>query len=278
MQHVDIGAMALIENPNHQQLRLIQKGFRHLMAIDANGSDFAEYMLPPMADIPAGPAPLGGDEETYNSLPAGTVQLAAYQIGVYPVTVAEYAYALAAQAPNVAQPSNWATQRGKPDHPITMVSWHDAMAYLAWLRQVTGDASWLLPTEAEWEKAARGTDGRIYPWGNTWEKQRANTNDGGPGTTTAVGQYASAGDESPYGCHDMDGNVWEWTSTIWQTSSYQNDSNHENNADKSSARVLRGGSWYFDPLGARAAYRVGVAPDGLDLNWGFRVARSKWIL
>ena len=155
------------------------------------------------------------------------------------------------------------------DHPVVCVSWQDATAYAAWLAKLTGQP-WRLPTEAEWEKAARGTDGRIYPWGNTWDKARANTNDGGPGTTTPVGAYAARGDASPYGAHDQAGNVWEWTSSVFMPYPYNSTDGRER-ADTTGNRVLRGGSWDDVPRFARVAYHSPHDPAYLNGNVGFRV-------
>src|SRR5262249_25725855 len=123
-----------------------------------------------------------------------SVTVPAFAIAKYPVTVAEYAQAIKADA--LREPPGWEKQVQRPDHPVVMVSWRSALAYVAWLREVTGKI-WRLATEEEWEKAARGTDGRIYPWGNQWDRTRANTLDGGPGDTTPVGAYPSGA--SPYG-------------------------------------------------------------------------------
>ncbi len=240
-------------------------------------------IVPPLSDVLAGPYLMGSDKkkdpQAYDDeLPQHTVTLAAYQIGTYPVTVAEYARAVEARA--VRQPPDteymkWATQLQRLDHPVVYVSWNDVVAYAAWLAQVTGQP-WRLPTEAEWEKAARGTDGRIYPWGNTWDKTRANTSDGGPGTTTPVGAYADKGDASPYGAHDLSGNVWEWCSSLSQSYPYNPDDGREN-LQSTGNRVLRGGSWGSTPGLARAAYRYIYDPDVLlFLNRGFRLARGVW--
>ena len=112
---------------------------------------------------------------------------------------------------------------GKEDHPVVYVSWHHAMAYCQWLAKTTGRA-YRLPSEAEWEKAARGGlrigkkdnpyPDRIYPWGNERDEKRCNSGEGGLRGTTPVGQYSPGGD-SPYGCVDMAGNVWEWTLSLW---------------------------------------------------------------
>ena len=170
-------------------------------------------------------------------------------------------------------PRHWPEGR-VPDelagHPVVNVTWHDAMAYAAWLSEKTG-RPYRLPTEAEWEKAARGDDGRLWPWGNDWDPERANCRPAGPGATTLVGQYSPRGD-SPCGAADMAGNVWEWCLTKWR-STYATPPDDDPAED--APRVLRGGSWYQDNPGiVRCAYRDRSLPDdGLALN-GFRVARS----
>lgn len=182
-----------------------------------------EVITPPLCAIPAGPFLMGSDKRRDSQAdsdeqPQHTVTLAAYKIARYPVTVAEYDCAVRAGA--VREPPKgqytlltWQDQLKRLDHPAVGVSWNDAIAYVGWLAQTTGQP-WRLPTEAEWEKAARGTDGRIYPWGDAWDKARANTREGGPGQTTPVGTYP--GGASPYDAQDMAGNVWEWTNTRYQ--------------------------------------------------------------
>ena len=167
--------------------------------------------------------------------------------------------------------------KGKEDHPVTQVSWHDAVAYCQWLSEKTGQ-TWRLPTEAEWEKAARGTDGRIYPWGNgepdkTLCNYNMNVKD-----TTPVDQYPAGA--SPYGALDMAGNVWEWC-VDWYDADYYPHSPRRNptGPETGKYRVLRGGSWDNYAGFVRSAYRNYSSPDDRNDSWGFRPARSPscWI-
>jgi formylglycine-generating enzyme required for sulfatase activity len=182
------------------------------------------------------------------------------------VTVAEYGCYLRA--------SGKTAPTDELDHPAVRVSWRDATAYAAWLAQLTG-LPWRLPTEAEWEKAARydpnTRTSRIYPWGDTFDKARCNTYESGIRGTTPVGTYPNGA--SPCGALDMAGNVWEWTSSLFKPYPY-NASDGRERADSTDSRVLRGGSWYIDPRFARAAYRLLNDPGGIVGNVGFRVARS----
>ncbi len=268
------------------------------------------YITPPLCQIEAGPFLMGSNrqqdtEAKDNELPQHTVETESYQIGAYPVTVAEYDCAV--RAGIVRKPHygliTWTYQLQRLDMPVTCISWADAIAYAAWLARLTGQ-TWRLPTEAEWEKAARGTDGRIYPWGNQWDSSRANIDefdawilnheqhnvDSGmmgkwrsllahvmakphkplDDVPTPVGAFAERGDKSPYGVHDLAGNVWEWTTSLFRPYPYLADDGRED-PEITGTRVLRGGSWGNSASEARSANRNGNAPTEPDDSMGFRL-------
>ncbi len=149
----------------------------------------------PMVLVPAGEFYFGPDRVK--------LTLPDFYIDRFPVTNAEYKKFV--EATGAPEPTHWRRgtwPEGKADHPVVNVTWEQAAAYAEW-------AGKRLPTEEEWEKAARGTDGREWPWGSTFDPSRCNTNESGIWDTTPVGKYSPAGD-SPYGAADMAGNVWEW--------------------------------------------------------------------
>jgi formylglycine-generating enzyme required for sulfatase activity len=158
------------------------------------------------------------------------------------------------------------------NHPVMGIPWPEAGAYADWLRARTG-RPYRLPTEAEWEKAARGGDGRLWPWGNGWDSSRANGREAGSGRTTPVGHYSPRGD-SPYGCADMAGNVWEWCESLYAPYPYSCDGSREAQNDRA-IRVARGGSFRDGPWALRCAGRSGYHPDPECFPYiGFRLAMS----
>ncbi len=237
---------------------------------------------PPRADfepkhvpIPAGPFLMGSDDGDKNERPQHTVELSAYWIGKYPVTNVEYqAFVRDARR---KPPYYWdgdAYPEGKGDHPVVHVSWEDATAYCKWLGEKTGK-EYRLPTEAQWEKAARGDDGRVYPWGDEWDARRLNSDEGGRGDTSPVGEYSPKGD-SPYGCADMAGNVREWCADWFDTEEYvrRAGSSVEDPAGPESGtyRVLRGGAFLDYGVGVRCSARIFFnLPYVRDSGVGFRV-------
>ena len=220
---------------------------------------------PEMVLIPAGEFTMGSDpsldqDAVDDEQPQHTLYLPDYYLARTSVTNAQYAAFV--QATGHHLPEHWIGRQpptGKEDHPVVYVSWHDAMAYCHWLAKETGKP-YHLPSEAEWEKGARGTDGRIWPWGNEWDEKKANTWDGGPHATTPVDAYPAGA--SPYGLLDMAGNVWEWC---------------QNRLDPRSASwpcVVRGGSWFGSRRSVRCAFRFELNPDNRSHNRGFRVVVS----
>jgi formylglycine-generating enzyme required for sulfatase activity len=208
-----------------------------------------------------------------DELPQHSVALETFQIAKYPVTVAEYACFVRAtkrmEPRGLFNDLSWTQQISQRlDHPVVNISWRDAVAYAKWLAQCTGHP-WRLPSEAEWEKAGRGTDGRIYPWGDLFDAAQANTVDGERGGTTSIGSYPSG--TSPYGALDMAGNVWEWTSSIFKPYPYIASDGREQ-IESTGDRVLRGGSWAHLYKVARVAYRNDSQLNYLYVGSGFRVA------
>jgi formylglycine-generating enzyme required for sulfatase activity len=274
--------------------RLASLGFR---GVNLTGTP---AIIPPLVSVAAGRFLMGSDKgrdpQAYDEeSPQDWIEVAAFQLGKYPVTVAEYALAVNAKAMRepptlkaielggVKYPGlTWQVQLQRLDHPVVAVSWQDANAYITWLRTVTREEGWRLPTEAEWEKAARWdaqhNSSRIYPWGESFDKERCNTSKSGHQTTTPVGSYpasdARRSGASPCGAEDMEGNVWEWTSSLYTPYPYTVTDGREA-PDSIENRTLRGGSWGSYARLARAASRIHDRPDGLGHYSGFRLALSR---
>lgn len=176
---------------NDLPLRLRQLGYRMYQAMDDAGNDVARFVAPPLVTVPAGLYRMGRNlhpqaEQSAEGRTKQTLTLAEYQIAVYPLTIAEYACFARAVPERV--PFGWDRQFVSDllDYPVVGVSWLDVRAYVQWLSDLTG-ARWRMPTEAEWEKAARGTDGRIYPWGNEWDARRTNVREPGEASRVDAG-------------------------------------------------------------------------------------------
>ena len=223
------------------------------------GDDGAEMVL-----VPAGAFNMGSDDYP-DERPLHRVHLDAYYIDKYETTNALYKSFM--DAIGHPAPSFWNDARlNSSSQPVVGVRWHDAEAYCKW-------AGKRLPTEAEWEKAARGTDDRKYPWGEQWDTSRANWEESKMWKTAPVGSYPTG--VSPYGAHDMGGNVWEWVAD-WYARAYYERSEARNpmGPDSGSARVLRGGSWLSNRFNLRSAGRNASTPDSRFDYVGFRCARG----
>jgi len=224
-----------------------------------------------MALIPAGPFEMGSIKHD-DERPIHTVSLDAFYMDIYEITNARYAECVTAgqcSAPSKSSSYTRSSYYGNSqyaDYPVIYVSWNDANTYCTW-------RGGQLPTEAEWEKAARGgLVGKLYPGGDHISCMNANYSSACIGDdTTPVGEYAPNG----YGLYDMAGNVWEWVAD-WYDSDFYKSSPTENPTGPTdgSSRVLRGGSWYVDDDYVRVAYRRSIAPTYRYNNFGFRCAYS----
>jgi formylglycine-generating enzyme required for sulfatase activity len=226
--------------------------------------------LDELVTIPAGEFFMGSESGASREQPLHKVYLNAYAIGKYPVTNAQYQRFVAATGR--PPPRFWRDGKFAPwqaTQPVVCVTWHDAQAYCAWLTASTG-RPYRLPTEAEWEKAARGdADQREYPWGDQFDPQRVNTAiDRGDWTTTPVGLYPEGA--SPYGLFDMGGNVLEWTNSQYRPYPYDPNDGREG-SEGDATRTLRGGSFYgYDGYVRCAARLINSPVDRFD-SIGFRV-------
>jgi formylglycine-generating enzyme required for sulfatase activity len=259
-------------------------GLEHLKrSLDVEIGKRPRPFEPEMILIPAGEFLMGSDPEKDKGAyeyerPQHTLYLPDYYLAKTAVTNVQYAAFV--EATDHKRPGHWGgakLPKDKEDHPVVEVSWHDAVAYCNWLSEVTGKA-YRLPSEAEWEKGARGTGGWIYPWGNEWDPERCNSDEGGLKETTPVGVYPQGA--SPYGLLDMAGNVWECTTSLWGEDSPKpefkypydpTDGREDLRARERVLRVLRGGSWPYDRGYARCACRIGSYPNSAFVNVGFRV-------
>jgi serine/threonine protein kinase len=252
-----------LATPNHVTLsQSSSAGSQQVSALV--GPDGKEYIR-----IPGGEYWMGSSQDS--DAPRRKVYVDGFYISRYPVTNAEYNVFV--QATHHMPPQHWPGGAYSPwdaDRPVVYVSWHDAVAYCRW-------AGGRLPTEAEWEKAARGTDERQFPWGNTFDRNRCNSREGKANTITPVGKYSPSGD-SPYGVGDMAGNIWEWVLN-WYAPAYGDASpsplRNPTGPATGKAKVIRGGSFYNNARMVTCCNRDRALPGICAVNYGFRVWLSE---
>lgn len=260
-----------------------------------------------MVTIPAGTTVIGTGDQQMDWLAANTswaarwvekgffkreqprheVYIDAFSIGTHPVTVGQYQVFIEGggykngrywtesggswlAANKGTRPAYWDEElwMGDGSLPVVGVSWYEAAAFCRWMSEVAGKTC-RLPTEVEWEKAAGGGDGRLYPWGNKFDPQRCNSRTAGVNHTLPVGSYSPAGD-SPYGCYEMVGNVSEWVLSKFVPYPYAAEDGRED-VEGTAARVIRGGSWHSPDFRARIPARGMNEPSFRDNDLGFRI-------
>ncbi|MDH3206904.1 MAG: formylglycine-generating enzyme family protein [Gemmatimonadota bacterium] len=242
-------------------------------------------------EIPSGPFTMGSDsaedplaydvERWLATQPQGIVDVPTFYIGRYEVTVAQYAAFVRETGHVVVDPT---ALQAPPDHPVTGVAWTDAVAYTRWLERALASSAttpsalsellrtgWrvALPSEAQWEKAARGGDGRVYPWGDDARQDRAVF---GVRGTAPVGSVACP--ECSYGLADMSGNVWEWTRSPYQPYPYD-EADDRAGLDTEALWVMRGGAFNDTAQNIRAAGRGGADPGARRPFIGFRLVITR---
>lgn len=246
--------------------------------------------LEALVDVPGGMFEMGCATNP-NSSPPHRAAVAAFRIGAYPVTNARYAAFVAA----TARP--WASTDGlRPERanmPAVDLTWHDARAFCDWLGEAWRREGRIrpgevvrLPTEREWERAARGdqpvpASGVVHPWGLAWDDDRANGETTGSNDTCAVGLFPRG--RSPHGCHDMAGQVWEWCLTLWGEDMarpsfaypWRDDGREALDAPDRVRRVLRGGCFSSGPAKANASYRGSLEANGFWRGNGFRIVVAR---
>lgn len=217
-----------------------------------------------MVYIPAGEFIMGSDNRMPDEKPEHVSHTGAYFIDINETTNAQYlAFVLATNSrlPKLLETGN--IPFGLEDHPATFVTWYDAQFYCA-------SRGKRLPTEKEWEKAARGTEGNLFPWGNKFDPRNGNVPDLGIGGTTPVGRFPTG--KSPYGLNDMSGNVWEWVNAVYLPHP-GNKVPNENYGER--FNLLKGGSWvdcnfYKCGISAPTFNRSFFVPETRNKGFGFR--------
>ncbi len=238
--------------------------------------------------IPAGPFLMGSVEgnllASESEKPQHCVEIIYdYWIGRYPITNGQFAQFVQASGRPIKFAADWGS---KADHPAVNVTWREALEYCNWLQGVSGRdlpgaaGRIRLPTEAEWEKAARGMlAAHEWPWGDEFDQARCNSEESGKKTTTPIGFYSPQGD-SAYGVADMVGNVWEWTASLWGQDLFRpqyrypyqpRDGREKLDASNALYRVVRGGAFNSRQSSARVAYRYWFDPRARSESVGFRI-------
>ncbi|MFZ4986710.1 MAG: formylglycine-generating enzyme family protein, partial [Blastocatellia bacterium] len=237
---------------------------------ERHSGKFGDFLLPPFESVPAGTYPFGEANQP--------VELGGFEMGRYPVTNAEFACFIEAggyrdlqwwdtdaardwlNRTNTQGPEYWNNNRfNNPAQPAVGVTWHEARAYCNWLTASLTSlrrAEWIvrLPTEPEFEAAARGREGLLYPYGNEYDPRRCNTIDNGIGRPSPVGLFEN---RSPFGIYDLAGNVWEWCLNERKEPLVEP---ARINLGDTAGRPLRGGSWFYGLDDARAVFRLDLRP------------------
>lgn len=257
------------------QFRPTRQGLEQLITLTAIVEFPQKESVRPMADSDRKMAFIQKGSFIYQENEQKTIDRD-YEIDIYPVTNALFEKFILAKGyadeklwipdgwkwkekNDITNPALWVDATyNDPEQPVVGVSWYEADAYGRWLTESENDKhTYRLPTEEEWERAARGEDGRTWPWGNIFDKDKCNSAESGLKKTSRVTAYPNG--VSPYGCYDMAGNVWEWTGSFWK--------------GDSDPYALRGGSFNGDSVDCRCANRSGNYPNVRNFDLGFRCAR-----
>jgi formylglycine-generating enzyme required for sulfatase activity len=253
----------------HPQNRLAADPKSGLLPIGRNPQGYDEYWRPRdgaiVVAIPGGAFERGTDDakEEPDQRPARQIFVSGFLIDKTEVTWRQFRKFAADRGQPLPPAPLW----GSPeDYAVTPILWKEAAAYCAWV-------GGRLPTEAEWEKAARGSDGRIYPWGNDWDGGICNSRDGGPHRPESVGEFP--GCVSPYGVLEMHGGVWEWCSDFYDPGYYSVAPHREPQGPATgTTRVLRGGSWMTPSFSLKGSMRFKSDPEWRNTQYGFRCVQE----
>ena len=261
-----LSGLLAAQDPSPQEILKIveQKRWQDLPASIICPADNSEMLLVPGGEFLMGvPADSPHAGKIADSSPEHMVRLDPYYIDRHEITNEQYARYLAATG---AKPSSFAGEArlNGPRQPVVGVRYSDAESYAGWAKK-------RLPTEAEWEMAARGTDGRLYPWGSVFDPKRCNSYSNGRLEPENVGSYPLGA--SPYGLMDMAGNVWEWVNDWYGPYDATDTINPTGPSGEQDYKVIRGNSWYNIDKDIRSAYRGRMKPSsGQNSNFGFRCA------